>query len=80
MYANNTNENCSFRQPMFSCELHYRNIQPHLNLEISNQNCKVRMPLYYTPYSHLQDRNQARPLEYKIISYIYNTDYLSVLY
>lgn len=42
MHVNNTNEKCSFRQPMFYCELHYRNTQPHLNLEIRKQSELVK--------------------------------------
>lgn len=43
--------------------------------------CKVRMPLCHTPHIFIcEGRNQTRPLEYRIISYIYNTDCLGVLY
>lgn len=66
---------------MFYCELHYRNTQPHLNLEVRKQSELVNSECLCVILFKLicQGRNQARPLEYKIISYIYNIDYLAVL-
>lgn len=82
MHVNNTNEKRSFRQSTFYCELHYRNTQPHLNLEVRKQPELVKSEcLCVTLLIFIcQGRNQARHLEYKIISYIYNIDYLGILY
>lgn len=82
MHVNNTIEKCSFRQSMFYCELNYRNTQPHLNVEVRKQPQLVKSECLCVTFLMFicQGRNQARPLEDKIISYIYNIDYLSVLY
>lgn len=76
-----TNWKCSFGQSLFYCELHYRNTQSHLSLEVRKQPELVKSECLCVTLLILicQGRNQARSLEYKIISHIYNIVYLSVL-